>query len=398
MNRTLIAFLLLIFPIFIIAQERTYIGIIKDLTTQMPIDLVSVSLANSNIGTVSNEEGNFRITIPDTQKKLQFSHLNYNLYAFTIADQDTLAIFLEPKTFTLDEVIVSNEPVGDMMKEILKNSRKHLENSILMNTYYREFGIVNGQYISFADGMLDYNIRKTSGKSDVYVKQSRAKKIKDAAMAKMQGDLAGFSFFDVEDAISDAYNFKKISNVLTSDSYDFVLRNKTDSKGNVVQIVSILPKADVEEYLYEGSVTYDYNSKLILEIDLHKAPSHEKYNKLVNILVAKAKVTCDSRKSIFRMDNGKYMLAYNSHRVGMHIQMRNRFDDDFESLSDVVNLDYKEGEFKMDRNQRFREKTLYKAGTKYTDEFWKTKNIKLLSAEEENIIKSLENETASVVR
>ncbi|RZJ33765.1 MAG: carboxypeptidase-like regulatory domain-containing protein [Flavobacterium sp.] len=398
MTKKLHYFLLLLVPVLSIAQLHTYTGVIKDVTTQAPVELVSIAVENSNIATVSNEEGSFRITVPDDVKTLRFSHLNYNVYLFKLTAVDTLEIFLEPKTITLDEVVISDIPVDKLIKKLLKDSKDHLEKSILMNTYYREFGMINGQYISFADGILDYDIKKASGKADVYVRQSRAKKIRDAVLARKRSDLEGFSFFNVEDAISDSYNFKRLTKLINSDSYEYVLRNKTDQNGNTVQIISILPKSEVHKPLYQGTITYDLKSNLVLEVNLQRAPSHEPYNEFINVLVCKAKLTVDNQKSIFSLNNGKYMLNYNSHRIGMHIKMKNVMDDTFESMSDVVNLDYKEGNFKLDRTQRYREKSLYKAGTKFSEEFWKTKNIILLSGEEENIILSLENDTASLTR
>jgi hypothetical protein len=59
-------------------------------------------------------------------------------------------------------------------------------------------------------------------------------------------------------------------------------------------------------------------------------------------------------------------------------------------MSDIVTIDYKEGEFELDRKKRYKNKDLFAAGNKYTTEFWKTSNMLLLTTEEENILKSFE--------
>ncbi len=372
------------------AQTKTFSGIIKDIATQLPIELVSISAQDSNIGTVSNEEGNFRITIPNDLKTLQFNHLNYNLYFFTPeSDQTELEIFLEPKAFTLDEVIVSNVPLNDVLADLLKNSKKHIDKSALIKTYYREMNNVNGKYITFSDGMLDYYVKKTNGKSDLNVKQSRAFKLNDPEMNAKQKTSNGVNF-DVKQAISAAYSFKIVKEIMDNDEYDYQLRKKTDKDGNSIQIIKIDPKENVEKDLYEGTITYDGKTKLILEIDIRKAPSHAKYSELINVLIAKVKINDLAKKTSFRIDGDKYILVYSRVMMDFYIKMGKQINDNFKCLSDVYALDYQEGQFELAKDKRYQEKSLYLAGNNFITEFWKTNNIILLSDTEEKIIKSLE--------
>jgi hypothetical protein len=55
----------------------------------------------------------------------------------------------------------------------------------------------------------------------------------------------------------------------------------------------------------------------------------------------------------------------------------------------MTTLDYKEGEFKLDKDKKYRESSLFKNGNKYTEEFWKKYDVILLSDAEERIINSL---------
>ena len=385
-----ITLLLLLISFVVDAQTKTYNGIIKDIATQLPIELVSISIQNSNIGTVSNEEGNFRITIPNDLKTLQFNHLNYNLYFFTPeAGQTELEIFLEPKAFTLDEVIVSNVPLDKLLSDLKKNSKKHFDKSALIKTYYREMNNVNGKYITFSDGMLDFYVKKSNGKSDLHVKQSRAFKLDDPEMNAKQKNSEGVSF-DVKKGISGAYSFNIVDELSNNDDYDYQLRNKTDKNGNSIQVIKIEPKENIQKDLYEGTITYDGKTKLILEIDVRKAPSHAQYSKLINILIAKVKINDVVKKTSFRIDGDKYILVYSRVMLNFYIKMGKQINDNFKCLSDVYALDYQEGQFELAKDKRYPEKSLYKAGNNFTTEFWKTNNIMLLSDTEEKIIKSLE--------
>ena len=72
------------------------------------------------------------------------------------------------------------------------------------------------------------------------------------------------------------------------------------------------------------------------------------------------------------------------------MEFRDKIDDEMEFLSDVVVNNYKETEETPDKKARFKGKSLYSAGNKFTTEFWKNSNALLLTAAEEKILKSVE--------
>ncbi|RZJ31908.1 MAG: hypothetical protein EOO48_00585, partial [Flavobacterium sp.] len=156
MKKSIIYFLIFLIPMLSASQTKTYNGIVKDIVTLQPVQMMSVSVENSNVATVSNEEGLFRISIPEATKTLQFHHLSYNDYVYTIDPaKETLEIFVEPKTFILDEIVISNTPLDEVLKGLMKNSKQRLEKSLLIHTYYRELNQINGKYTTFADGLVD---------------------------------------------------------------------------------------------------------------------------------------------------------------------------------------------------------------------------------------------------
>jgi hypothetical protein len=390
MLKKLSCWLIIMMPLISLAQTKTYNGTVKDIATLLPVELVSISVENSNLGTVSNEEGLFRITLPEDLKVLKFSHLSYNEFTYTIDPaKETFEIYLEPKAFVLDELVISNVPLDEVLAELMKNSKKRLEKSLLLNTYYRELNNINGKYTTFSDGMLDYYVKKQNGKSDLHVNQSRAFRINDAEMFNKQKN-GGTIGFDVRKAISAAYNFNMVKEVMDKDEYDYQLRTKTDKNGNSIQIIKIDPKEGVERDLFEGTVTYDGKSKLILEIDIHKAPSHAQYSKLINMLILKAKINDIVKKASFRIDGDKYVMVYSKIMLDAYVKMGKKFNDSFKCMSDVYVMDYKEGEFELDKAKQYDKSSLYLAGNNFTTEFWKTNNIMLLSESEEKIIQSLD--------
>lgn len=383
-------FFLLLLPFLSFSQSKTILGTIKDFTTLLPIESVSIIVENSNIGTISNEDGKFRISLTEGSLVLKFNHLNYKSDTYILKKNEIeIEIFLEPKAYTLQEVVIRKQPINETVMEALKNSKKQLEKSVLLSTYYREFIKVNDVYTNFSDGLLDYNIKRKSGVSDLYVNQSRAYDLKDSTSAQRQKMTEAIYFYDVRDAISDAYNLKKLKFILQSKNYDYEIETKNDEKGNTIEVVTIIPKKEVKLGLNCGTVVYDVKTKLILEIDLKKSPEHKQYIDEINAVFFRFKVNEESRKASFRIDGDNYILVYNQNKINIYIKMKDRIDNTYEFLSDLVTTDYKEGEFDFDRSKRHKERSLFSSGNNFKEEYWKTKNIILLNDEEEKIINTL---------
>lgn len=388
--RKLYSFILFFLSVISFAQSLVVNGTIKDATTMLPIESVSISTQNSNLGTISNAEGKFRLVFSDDLSAIQFSHLNYQVYAYALKTGETeVEIFLEPKSFQLNEILVRSKPTKELLSDAVAASKKKLEKSIVLNTYYREFVKVNQEYTSFSDGLLDYNVKRKSGVSDLYVKQCRSIKLTEEPIDERAKNSQSFYLYDVRDAVEQAYKFKNINRILNSKSYDFEIETKTDDKGNSIEIVTILPKEGVELPLYTGTVVFDVKTKLILEIDVKISPKHKVYAFDVNIAFLRFKMYEDGRKSSFRIDGDKYILVYNQNKLNAYINYKGKFEDTFEFMSDMVVSDYKEGEFDFDRSKRHKEKSLFSAGNHFTEEYWKTQNVILLTEEEQKVLETL---------
>jgi hypothetical protein len=93
--------LLFLFSISLSAQIK---GVVKDSLTGNPIPYVNIWIENENIGTTSEEDGSFWIDLKN-DSVLFFSALGYETKRlFSIKE----IVFLKPKIFELNEVIIEN--------------------------------------------------------------------------------------------------------------------------------------------------------------------------------------------------------------------------------------------------------------------------------------------------
>ena len=102
--------LFLLIPFFVISQQRID-GIVLDAKSGQPVPYVNVSLLETNIGTSSEESGEFSILIPenDLSKSIQLSSLGYDTIIISVSELlKVKEIRLNPKSELLDEVVLSN--------------------------------------------------------------------------------------------------------------------------------------------------------------------------------------------------------------------------------------------------------------------------------------------------
>ena len=84
------------------------------------------------------------------------------------------------------------------------------------------------------------------------------------------------------------------------------------------------------------------------------------------------------------------MLVYYQSNANVYLKFGDKINNTFDSTCDLTVLNYKEGEFKLDKEKRFKGTSLFMNGNKYTEEFWKKYDVILLSDKEEKLLKTLQ--------
>ncbi len=94
-------FILLIISQFTFSQIK---GIVKDSISGEPIPYVNIWVENENIGTTSEENGQFQLNYNNYSKRIIFSSLGYETKKVLIKNQ--LEILLKPSEIKLNEVVL----------------------------------------------------------------------------------------------------------------------------------------------------------------------------------------------------------------------------------------------------------------------------------------------------
>ena len=90
----------------ILVLEQTISGIVTDLEDNEPLPGVNVLVKGTTIGTVTDVDGNYRLTVPDDAETLVFSSVGYTSQEVAINNQTVINMGLAPDVQSLSEVVV----------------------------------------------------------------------------------------------------------------------------------------------------------------------------------------------------------------------------------------------------------------------------------------------------
>ena len=146
-------FMILIGTIHLAAQEKIISGIISD-SDAVPLPGVNVIIKNSNIGAVSDFDGNYSIS-GKTGDVLIFSFVGFENQEVIINDQQNIDISMVADYANLDEVVLTG--YGSTAKKDLVSSISQIKGDVLAN-----------QPVARVDNMLQgraagVNVVSTSG-------------------------------------------------------------------------------------------------------------------------------------------------------------------------------------------------------------------------------------------
>lgn len=380
----------LLFVNFIFGQEKQTVYFLQDILTKLPISNANIYLKNTNIGTISNEEGAFQISA-DKLGELDFSHLEYKKFSIKITDIDnSKVIYLEPSTTELEEVIVIKQPIHELLRKAIETSKLRFNKPIVLNTYYREFVKVNDKYTRFTDGLIDYHIN--GKKADLIVNQSRAAKLISDDDQTM--DIA--SGLDVRRATTKQYDFYSLQKILFDsknyEDYDFELKSKIDKSGIESYIINFQPKADLKKFLYKGTIVFNPNTYLISDFEINSDLDNIEYTRVINILIVKASLLDMNVKTSFKISNGNYLLAFSTRKGKLKIWNKKKYNEVIEYKSDLIVTDYKKEDYKYNKKEVYNDNSLYKRGNNFKEKFWMNNSALVLTAKEEAVVKSIEDQ------
>jgi TonB-linked SusC/RagA family outer membrane protein len=114
------------------AYEQTISGQVTDESTKTPLPGVNILAKNTATGTVTDADGNYRLTVDDAVTTLVFSSIGYETKEEIIRGRTVINISLPPDVQSLSEVVVIG--YGTVEKSDLSGSVASVEGEVLQMT------------------------------------------------------------------------------------------------------------------------------------------------------------------------------------------------------------------------------------------------------------------------
>lgn len=289
-------------------------GIVYDKINNEPIAYCAIGVNNSTIGTITNQNGEFRLTLPDSLAKnmIKLSHIGYlneEIEVSLLAGQ-TVRISLEPKVVPLQEIIVRAVNPLDILRNMMANRKKNYPSlPVYITTFYREGVEHKKKVISLTEAIL--KIYKTGYQNNAASDQVKLVKMRniissqesDTIFTKMKSGVNACLLLDVMKVFPDFL----IEQSKEESPYIYTHTDISVVDNRRVNVISFEQKKGIEQPLYRGDLFIDAENQALLEVHFEVNPEHvakatpqyiERKTKDINLTLQKAQYTVSYKPSI----------------------------------------------------------------------------------------------------
>jgi len=134
-------------------------GKITDANTNGLIPYCNIEVVGAQIGTSSNELGEFILEVNELPATIIFSHLNYEKTTIEVTNTSNLNIQLKPLVNTLNEIVLSankkNNYPYELAVKAFSNSRKLTDKKNYGQAFYRQQSKNGDEYTEFSEIIYD---------------------------------------------------------------------------------------------------------------------------------------------------------------------------------------------------------------------------------------------------
>jgi len=310
---------------------ESFSGRVMDKNSGKPVVFASIQLKESNIGVVTNSDGDFIIKVPSnkTSGKLAITHLGYKNTEvdLTQLNKPKNIIYIEPATFPIEEVKIRTSNPEELLRAAMKNrSVNYSSDAVMMTSFYRETIQQNKNYVAVAEAVIDiykapyYKTTETDRSKIFKGRKSQDVKKMDTVIVKMQGGAYTALLLDV---------VKNPGDILSQELfefYDYKLEGINYINDRQAYVISFVQKENIQEPLYEGRIYLDVDNLAITGLDfkLNTKNIEQATNFLVRKKPASMKIDVldASYMTKYRELNGIWYLSY----VRAELQLKCKWD------------------------------------------------------------------------
>lgn len=314
-----------------IPTHFTVEGTIVDLYTKEPIPFATVGVPSDAIGTITNQNGEFRLRLPDSLRNtiIHFSHLGYTPKASLVAQliNQPQAFTLEPKVISIQEIVVRLVNPLRLIRDMLdKRNENYANQPVYLTSFYRE-GIERKKgFVNLTEAVFKiYKAPINSSSTADQIKLLKMRKIsneaeKDTLVTKFKSGIQASLMLDL------IKNLPDFLEETERDKYNFVSSDITVIDNRIANVISFEQKKNVNEPLFRGELYIDSKNDALLSA---RFELHPKYvEKSANVFVVRKSRNIDIKPQqvsytvSYKQWNGVYYI--NHIRGDLHFRVKKK--------------------------------------------------------------------------
>lgn len=364
-------------------------GLVLDEDTRTPLVSANLFVSDSNISTITNNDGKFILKIPKSYKNnfLVISHLGYEKKEIEISTlKDKTKIKLTPSVTQLNTVsiLAFPEKAKDLViKTLSKKSLIYNNNNTLMTAFYRETIKKRGKNASLSEAVLrihkqPYNSYRKDNIELIKARKKTNYSRLDTLALKLQGGPFSNLYTDVIKYPEYIFTPEYI------DKYDFSYGASTSINRKMVYVVNFKQKKNIKTPMYYGKLYIDAetlaltNAVYSLNVQNKELSSRmfvRKKPRKVKVYPLKA-----TYKVNYRIQNDKWHYVYSNILLSFKVNWKGKlFNNTYTLNSEIAITDWKvhNAKFVKNRTMMLRPSTiLAEQVSGFSDpEFWGEYNI-----------------------
>ena len=327
-------------------------GTVKDKQTKKKLEYVNISVPGTNVGTITNSDGEFTIKVQDSlqAKVVEVSHIGYYNYRISLTGNDMVDenVMLTQNANVLEEVVVrAHDPrmlVEEAMNRIGKN---YSEKPTLLTGFYRETAQKGKRYINISEAIID--VYKTPYDEDasrdrVQIFKGRAllsQKASDTLIVKLLGGPNLSLYVDI------VKNPDILLDKTTLGYFSFRMKESVVMDNRPQYVISFQPQAILPYALHYGKLYIDKESLAFTRAEFNL--NMEDRDKATSAILKKKPAGLRFRPVevsflvTYKQVNGKSYLNYIRNEVRFKCDWKRRlFSTNYAMVSEMVVTDSKD--------------------------------------------------------
>ena len=378
-------------------------GILLDKETGEPVVNASVMIQGTSIGNISNQNGEFRLHVPDSLEKnmLTFSHLGYvtqNVEASVLIGRNNI-LSLEPKIIPLQEVLIRLAEPKKLLREMMEFRKNNYSSvPVYLTTFYREGvhlkdkfqGLTEAVFKVYKSSVLEPNAAdqvKLLKMSQIDNREST-----DSLIAKIRSGVEACLQLDIVKNIPDFLSLETSSDVYVYTSGDIV---PIDDR--IANVVCFEQKRGLKAPLFRGELYIDSKNSALLQARFEIQPEYIKAATRTFVVRQAPKIKLTTQKVAYTVSYKPWNGIYYIHHIrgDLYFKMkRKRFLSSnptlytwFEMVTCRID---NENVTRFHRGERLPTRTiLADTDFKYDESFWEDFNVIPLEEELNSIIEKV---------